>query len=93
MFCPLGELVSQVSAVDSDSGSLGTIQYEISPDTDPVTRYGNALLGMNPIIGQNYIKKTQNYISVTGSNPNILCCMYCTENYTIKSSRTKSQSS
>ena len=53
MFCPLGELVSQVSAVDSDSGSLGTIQYEISPDTDPVTRYGNALLGMNPIIGQN----------------------------------------
>ena len=40
-----GDVISQVAAVDSDSGQLGTVQYEISPDTDPVTRYYNGPLG------------------------------------------------
>jgi hypothetical protein len=36
----LGEVVSQVSAMDRDSSAgLGTIQYEISADTDSVVRW------------------------------------------------------
>ncbi len=30
--------MSQVSAVDSDSGNLGLVEYELSADTDPLTR-------------------------------------------------------